>query len=358
VILLVDGLGWAGFDRWVRSAGTEAADRWGSLARPITTVYPTSTAAALLSLSTGVPPAQHGLVGYRQYLPAFGVVGDMLKMTPLGAPAPEGLIGPGWSPALMGGTPTLFRRGLRGAAVSRDRFQGTGFTRWLYDGAEYVPWTTASDLAVELAGLLDRPTPPELILAYWDELDTVAHFHGPEDRLYRFELERLADLVGFIARRVAPARARSTAFWMTADHGQVPLDPARQIELADAPEVLREMIRPLAGDRRGGYLAARPGRRSALREALTARLPPGARVLEMEEAMAAGLWGGPPFHPEMPDRLGDLLALLPAPWGMLQRLPAAGPRTRSLRGGHGGLDPEELLVPLLAGRLRDLAVPR
>ncbi|MHB1435550.1 MAG: alkaline phosphatase family protein [Thermoplasmata archaeon] len=357
VIFLVDGLGWSMFDRWVQTDGSEAAQRWGRLARPITTVYPTSTAAALLSLSTGAAPAQHGLVGYRQYLPAYGVVGDMLKMTPLGAPASEGLVGPEWSPALMGGTPTVFRQGLRGAAISRDRFQGAGFTRWLYDGAEYVPWTTASDFAVELAGLLDRPRPPDLILAYWDELDTVSHFHGPADPLNRFELERLAHLIGFVARRVAPARARSTAFWITADHGQVPLDPARQIELTEAPEILREMIRPLAGDRRGGLLAARPGRREALRDALAARLPPGSTLLDIDEAIAAGLWGPPPFHPELADRLGDLLALLPSPWGMLQRMPASPPRPRSLRGGHGGLDPEELLVPLVGGQLDDFSAP-
>ncbi|EQD46652.1 type I phosphodiesterase/nucleotide pyrophosphatase, partial [mine drainage metagenome] len=191
VIFLVDGLGWSRFGRWADAGASGSARRWGARAQPITTVYPTSTAAALLSLSTGATPAQHGLVGYRQYLPAYGVVADMLKMTPLGAPAPEGLIGPDWSPALMGGSPTVFRRGLRGAAISRDRFQGTGFTRWLYDGAEYVPWTTASDFAVELAGLLDRPRPPDLVLAYWDELDTAAHFHGPSDPVDRFELDRL-----------------------------------------------------------------------------------------------------------------------------------------------------------------------
>lgn len=357
VIFLVDGLGWSKLAPWFDSAESPAARQWAELARPITTVYPTSTAAALLSLSTGSAPAQHGLVGYRQYLPAYGVVGDMLKMTPIGASAPEGLIGPAWSPALMGGSPTVFRRGLRGAAVSRDRFQGTGFTRWLYDGAEYVPWTTASDLAVELAGLLDRPRPPELILAYWDELDTAAHFHGPTDPIYRFELDRLAHLIGFVARRVAPARARSTAFWVTSDHGQQPLDPLLQVELSDEPEILREMVRPLAGDRRGGYFAARPGRREALRAALSQRLPPGSTLVDTDAAIRAGLWGTPPFHPEMADRIGDLLAFVPAPAGILQRLPGAGPRSRQLRGGHGGLSPEELLIPLVGGRLDEFSAP-
>ncbi len=32
---------------------------------PITSVAPTTTATALTSLTTGVPPADHGIVGYR-----------------------------------------------------------------------------------------------------------------------------------------------------------------------------------------------------------------------------------------------------------------------------------------------------
>jgi hypothetical protein len=351
VILLVDGLGWSAFQRWTATSTTLAARRWSPMARPITTVFPTSTASALVSLSTGATPSHHGIVGYRQYLPAFGVVADMLKMTPVGAPAPEGLVGPQWTPSLITGVPSVFRRGLRGAAVSRDRFQETGFTRLLYDGAEYLPWTTASDLAVQISELLDRPRPPDLLLAYWDELDTVSHFYGPAEALDRFELDRIGHLVKFVAHRVTASIARKTSFWITGDHGQVPLDPERQIDLALHPAVTREMIRPLAGDRRASYLAARPGRLDRLQEAIEPLLPPGTGVQSMDAAIDAGLWGPAPFHPEMRERLGDLLILPPPPWGLVQRFPGSAPPRRTLFGAHGGLTPEELAVPLVGGTL-------
>lgn len=356
VVMLADGLGWFPFDRWANADRNPAGARWRRMARPITTVFPTTTVPALVSLSNGTCPSQNGVVGFRQFLPRFGVVADLLKMSPVGVSHPETLVGPEWSPSLVSGAPSIFRRGAPGLALSREKFQGTGLTRMLYDGAEYVPYATASDLAHLLAELIDRPTPPPLIYTYWDELDTVQHFRGPLDRLFGFEADRLAHLFEFVAGQVAPARARSTTVFVTADHGQVPLDPARQLRIDQTPEIARTMSRPLAGDRRAGYFSALPGHESELREALERNLPTGSRIVSMDDALGAGLFGPPPFHPEIHARLGDLLVFVPPPTGLVS-LPPGAPRPRSgeFLGGHGGLDPEELLVPLVRGALSEFA---
>jgi hypothetical protein len=76
----------------------------------------------------------------------------------------------------------------------------------------------------------------------------------------------------------------------------------------------------------------------------------------MGEALDAGLFGPPPFHPEVEERLGDLLVLVPSPAG-LTYLPPGASAGRHLEGAHGGLEPDELAVPLVTGRLRDLAPP-
>ncbi len=160
VIFLVDGLGWFAYSRWLASAQVEDPRIFPGSSRPITTVFPTTTTCALASLATGVAPARHGLVGYRQYVPRYGAVVDMLKMMPVGSTKVDSLVDADWHPEIFCGQPTLFRRGLDGVALSRDRFQGSGLTRLIYDGAEYVAYGTASDLARLLAQLLERPRPP------------------------------------------------------------------------------------------------------------------------------------------------------------------------------------------------------
>ena len=355
VVLLLDGLGWLALrDSAARDLGGTAA-RWLPRARPITSVFPTTTTIALTSLSTAAAPAQHGVVGHRVYLPRYGAVVELLRMSPLGVPAPETLVGPDWSPSLVSGVPSVFRRGVTGAAISKDRFQGSGFTRLLYDGAEFVGYSAGSDLAITLTEVLSRPEPPSLILAYRDELDVVQHGRSPRPELVDLELERVGSILSFVRRHLEPRRCRSTTFVVTGDHGQVPLRADHQLLAHEEPELLGHLARPPSGDRRATYFAARPGQLTALRDALAVRAPPGSILLEIPRALEAGLFGPPPFHPEISERLGDLVLLMPSPGGVVYSVPGARTPPHPMLGAHGGLEPEELLVPLVSGPLADLA---
>jgi hypothetical protein len=333
------------------------AHAWGRMAHPITSVFPTTTVSALTSLSTGVPPGRHGLVGPLQYLPRFDLTADILRMTRADRPGLEELVTPGWSPSQVSGVPPMFRRGVGGAALSRRKFEGTGFNRVLYDGTEFIGYTTASDLAHLLGEVLRRPEPPPVVMVYWDELDTVHHLRGPSAALFDFEAGRLAHLLAHVADATDVHRRQTTRVFVTADHGQVPVDPSRQIHVDRLPDVANEMARPLAGDRRAGYFTARWGRRDALEAALRRHMPKGTRILPMSEAVAGGLFGPPPFHPELVERLGDLLVLVPIPYGLLSPRLRVESRTPEFLGSHSGLDPEELMVPLVTGSLEAFRRP-
>ncbi|HYK93716.1 MAG TPA: alkaline phosphatase family protein [Thermoplasmata archaeon] len=354
VVLIIDGLGWFPFRSWARTA-PEVGARWAAFSRAITTVFPTTTTAALTSVSSAVAPGTHGLVGYRQYLPRFGVVADLLRMSPVGVTGNDLLVHRGFRPALVSGAPTIFRRGLSAVAISRDRFQDSGFTRVLYDGAAYVPYATGTDLAHELLRVLQRTRPPSVVYAYWDELDTIQHLKGPEEPgLFGLELGRVAGLIDWVGRHLGRRRARETTILATGDHGQVASAIDRQLRVDRWPEVAREMAHPIGGDRRAGFFAAKPGRAGALERALRRRLPSGSRVVSMDEALGAGAFGPGPFHPEISSRLGDWLALVPPPWGMRDLAPGATPPSRHLFGAHGGVDPAELIVPLISAKLSEL----
>jgi hypothetical protein len=357
VVLQVDGSGWYPFAAWARPATDPWIRAWGRMARPLTSVFPTTTVSALTSLSSGVPPGRHGLVGPLQYLPRFGLTADILRMSRSDRPGAEELVGPGWSPSDISGVPSVFRRGVPGVALSRRQFDGTGFNRVLYDGAEFVGYSTASDLAHLLGELLRRHHPPPLVMVYWDELDTVHHLRGPSQALFEFEAGRIAHLVAHVAERADVERQRTTHLFVTADHGQVPVDPARQIRVDLIPEIANEMARPLAGDRRAGYVTARWGRLDALKAALRRNLPPETRILPTAEAVVAGLYGPPPYHPELLERLGDLLVLVPIPYGLLTPRLRVESRTAEFLGSHSGLEPEELLVPLVSGPLASFRRP-
>src|SRR5687767_15452487 len=73
VLLVLDGFGWRAID-----AARARLPVLGSLeGGPITTVVPSTTAAALSSIASGMAPASHGMVGYRMLL--GGQVLDVLR---------------------------------------------------------------------------------------------------------------------------------------------------------------------------------------------------------------------------------------------------------------------------------------
>jgi len=357
VVLLVDGLGWLALASSAARIPGGTAARWLARARPLTSVFPTTTTVALTSLSTGAAPGQHGVVGHRVYLPRFREVVEVLRMSPLGVAAAETLVGPDWSPSWVSGVPSIFRRGVPAVAVSRDRYAGSGFTRLLYDGAAFWPYATASDFALAMVDVLARPDPPALVFAYWDDLDVGQHLRGPLPELIDLELERVDALITFVAGRLDPDRARRTRWVITGDHGQVPMAPDRQLVADQDPGLLDHLLRPPSGDRRATFFAARPGHLDALRETLDARRGPGSRLLEMPRALDGGLFGPGPHHPELAERLGDYLLLSPSPGGVVYTAPGSRGRGHPMRGAHGGLEPEELLVPLISAPLGELAAP-
>jgi hypothetical protein len=353
VVLLIDGLGWA--DAELQEARTRAGfpGAWSTDVPALTTVFPTTTTVALTSLTTAQAPSRHGVVGHRMYLPAFGTVAEILRMSPNAVAPGELLAGPDWTPSMVSATPTMFRRGLSGVALTREKFRSTAFTRLLYDGAEFSGFATASEMAVQLAEILRRPKPP-VVFAYWEDLDTTQHLRGPSAEFDAFEANHVRAIFAAARGRLDTSLARRTMVVVTGDHGQVRVTPDAEFSLDRLPEVAPHLARPPTGDRRAAFLAARSRHLDALRAGLAAALPPTSTVLSIQETIDAGLLGPPPYHPEIADRLGDLLVLLPAPGGITYHVPGMPRRPRFLEGGHGGLDADELLVPLIARPLSEI----
>jgi hypothetical protein len=69
-------------------------------------------------------------------------------------------------------------------------------------------------------------------------------------------------------------------------------------------------------------------------------------VVDSHDAAQAGLFGPGKHHPSLPDRIGDLIAIAKKDaylwWA---------DKDNPLLGRHGGLHPDEMLVPFLATRL-------
>lgn len=321
VLLVLDGVGWRAVD-----ARRSRLPVLGSLSGgAATSVVPSTTGAALTSIATGVPPARHGIMGYRMV--TGGVVLDVLqwRVSEGKPPAPETIT----SVHAFGGRPV--------PVVTRAEFARTGFTQASLRGAVFVGWRTSATLVTHLGRRVAAGE--RLVYGYYDGVDKVAHEYGLEDGFYAAELAATDRLVGDLLD-VLPA---DVALVVTADHGQVHF--SHWIELgAVAP-----LVAAYAGDARFRYLHARPHGAAALVKEAAGAYGDVAWVLSREQLIDEGWLGPEPPPGDFRTRVGDVAL---AAKDRVAFVDPTHPTETRLVAGHGSLTADEMLVPLLAGRGR------
>ncbi|HLN15317.1 MAG TPA: alkaline phosphatase family protein [Acidimicrobiales bacterium] len=326
VLLLLDGLGAEQLAGRPHLAPTIAA----ASGPPLTSVAPSTTATALTSLSTGLPPAVHGVVGYR--VAVDGQILNVLHWRLDGADARQRLRPATFQPyPAFPGAPVADGAGV--PVVTRAEYATTGFTVAHLGGTVLRGWHTASGVALGVREALGSGA--RFVYAYYDGVDRVAHAKGLGEH-YDAELRAVDRLVDDVLA-VLPA---GTALVVTADHGQVDVGPAVEVV---PPEVMASVVL-VSGEGRFRWLHARPGAADDVAAAAEAVFGHLAWVLTVEEMIDRGWLGGEPV-PAVRDRLGDV-ALVPfEPTAFLD--PADTGELR-LVARHGSLTPAEMLVPLAA----------
>jgi predicted AlkP superfamily pyrophosphatase or phosphodiesterase len=318
VLLVLDGLGWNA----VREHAARVPTIAGMQGRAITTVVPATTATALTSISTGLAPAQHGVLGYRMVV--SGEVLNVLRWTTKDARPPDPF-------DVQRHTAFL---GREVPVVTKAEFRNSGFTHAHLRGARFVGWSTESVLiehCVRLVASGDR-----FVYAYYAGIDNVAHEFGLHNGFYERELEFADRLVGDLLM----ALPSGTALLVTADHGQVHLERDDWIGL----DALASMVDVMAGDGRFRYVYAHKGAARDLAAAATELLGEHAWVRTRAQVLDDG-WIGTGATGSIPGRLGDVVLAARDSSAFVD--PALPVEVR-LRSGHGSLTADEMYVPLVA----------
>jgi hypothetical protein len=323
---------------------------------PLTSIFPSTTVAALTTLWTGRAPLGHGFVGTRLLLPEHGTLANMLQLGPAIHRQSGALLDWGWVPEEFVTVPGLGQqladRGIETVAHTHLPFLGGGLARIFMRGMEEVRGhVDFSDMAINLRhALLQRSDRPLFANAYWGGLDGTAHTYGPTGERFRVALRHVVRSLEEDLLAPLPAAAREgTLLIISADHGQVSTPPERVVQFSDHPALRRMLLLPPAGEPRASYLYVRAGQAKSVRAYVAEHLADRFIVVEMEQALAAGLFGPGEPAPEVRARLGDLLLLAIDDSRLLVK-----DEPVPFHGHHGSLTAGEMLVPLMMVRLDDL----
>ena len=327
VLLVVDGLGWSQLR--ARSALAPTLSAGAGIDRAITSIAPTTTAAALTSIATGCAPAEHGILGYR--LAEGDQILNVLRWT-LGN-------GPG-ADARRSVPVRLFQpiAPFPGSAdsvpvVSKVDFGGTGFTAAHLGDSPLHDYRVPSSVAVEVSASLDAGAP--FVYAYYDGIDKVAHAYGFGPH-YDAELVAVDRMVADIAA-VLPSGA---VLLVTADHGQI--EVGNRVELLGREAM--GMTRFFSGEGRFRWVHAKPGTHADLTALLTESYGDTTWVRTRQQVIDDGWFGGP-LAERFAHRLGDIALV---PFEPIAFVDPADIGENRLACRHGSLTTDEMLVPLVA----------
>jgi hypothetical protein len=313
VLFLFDGLGARQLDH------PAAAPFAGSMKATIDSPFPATTTVSLATIATGLPPSQHGLLGYQLWMPDVERVVNTIKWTTLWGEAVDHDTG-GFLPS-----PNLWERlagrGAEPITIQPGDFIGTSLSRLLYRGCRYEPAFTA-DETIE-ATLQLAAEPGRLILTYLPHVDFAAHVHGQDS----VEYARAVSIVADAWRRVALHMPDGAVLVGTADHGHVDFPKHHQIRIPASAHADRVFY----GDGRVMFVR---GEGASLAEELPATWIPIDEMIDW--------WGPGPRHPAFADRAPD--GVLVADDGILLLHRHSDDR---MIGNHGALTDAERLIPLL-----------
>jgi hypothetical protein len=352
ILVVIDALGYKLLNHLMK---TDKADYLkenlsDSVYVPMTSICPSTTASALTTLWTGVSPATHGVIGYEMWAKEYGmVINNILHSAMSYVGDTGGLKRAGFDPDVYLNRPTLgthlLENGIESSAYMHYSIGTSGLSTMHLKKVNLHGYVSESDLWVSLRNKLNNSDGEKAYYyVYWSTIDTLTHRFGAEDERLAHEFSSFIGMMKSAFADGLTKRARkNTLVILTADHGSVVTPRYDQFALKNHSELVNMLrIQPTC-ENRLAFLYLKPGVENAVRAYFETHWPGKFSLISSTLATQSGLFGPEPFVSSLGDRVGDLIAIAHDDsylWWV--------DKPNVMLGRHGGLHPEEMLIPFYA----------
>ncbi len=320
ILLFVDAFGWRFFERFQDSPFLQRFVKHGRIEK-ITSQFPSTTAAHVTTIHTGLNVGQSGVHEWYYYEPLVDrVIAPLLFSYAAGTKErntlekkvkPEALYPAGRF------YPELTRRGVASFNFGvRDHTPST-YGNTVMQGSEIVSFKTLTEALVNIGITLKAQTQPTYIHLYFDRVDGIAHEYGPNSPQVEAEIETFLLMMENYFDRIFGGSKR-ILFLMTADHGVCEVNPQTTVYLntdwgfSGFERFIRtnrrgHLIVP-SGSARDMFLYIKKGMADEAQAFLQKRLEGKADIVQTEALIQEGYFGGN-VSQRFLDRAGNLVIL-------------------------------------------------
>ncbi|MDE1822833.1 MAG: alkaline phosphatase family protein [Candidatus Micrarchaeota archaeon] len=344
LFMFIDGFGYNVIERYQSICDSSQLFKKSDVQR-ITTQFPSTTPNILANFNSGLETSNHGIVGGNIPVSEDGTIAGSLA---LATPKALGVSG---DPRIMGleasevyPKPLLInsiKERYSFAVVTHEYISNTDLNLFFFGKGYAIPYKSWEDGLARTAEAM-RKEEKDFIYFYYDGLDHEEHFFRLESKECEKELARI---IGGIDTLLAAATECGYQIVITTDHGHMPKDTGVDLNRLGIMEYLD--THPW-GEPRSAFLKVNDGKESEFEDFFEKNISDKAMLVESEELISAGLFGGRSVGKELRYRFGTHV-MLPFDGVLFDYVyPNVKPETLpKLKSHHGGLDQKEMYVPVI-----------
>ena len=336
VLMVIDGLGLS----FLQQYGKDSCLLHNTKAE-LTSVFPSTTAAALTSLMTGVAPLQHGLTGWFMYFRELATAGVPLRFMPRFAEMNLSDMDVDINDLLN--FEPIFRR------ITRDMFLlcpkltiDSPLSNYCYADKTKYGYEKVEECFAMIEKQILKNEKDEMVFAYIPHFDEVSHLFGinsPEAINMFQHIDNLFDNL------VKKTKDTDTLYIITADHGMVDTTPETVLNINDFPLIKECLILPLCGEPRVPYCYVRLTKYEQFLAEVDKKLGKYCHRFSLSDAMNMNLYGIGDINPKFFDRVGDEILVMNGNYVLIDKVYKE--TYKKFIGFHGGLTRDEMMVPLI-----------
>lgn len=352
VVLLVDSLG---YNQLIRLVTEGRAPLWKRELEeqkliPLTSITPSTTASALTTIWTATCPNTHGVIGYEMWHKQLGMVINNILHSPITYKGDVGSLGKaGFVPTEFMNQKTLGqlfgRQGVESHAFLPSSIANSGLSQMHLPGSQLHTFSAESDFFLNMRDLLNAESKRQrFVYGYWSDVDTLMHRYGTyDDRTSEHFYDFSNAFFRLFVEGLSPSAKKKTLILITADHGSLETPDLPEYDLSHHPDLMNLLQIAPTCEGRLPFLYVKSGKKAEVRAYFEAVWPGKFAIISGQEALDLRLLGIGTDHPDLLNRMGDLVVI---PTGNAYLWWPERPNT--MRGRHGGLHVDEMLVPLYA----------
>jgi hypothetical protein len=364
ILFLVDGFG---YNQWLRHSKEfrlfDSFNRKGIIS-PITAIFPSTTAAAITTMNTGLTPQEHALIEWVLYFKEINMLINTLPFMSIDGKNQDELLEKGVNPEILYNGKTfhqdLKEQDIKSFTFINKSYSQSCYSKQVYKGSITIPFVNLSDLIVRLRKTIENEKGQCYFYVYLGDMDSIEHQYGPSTEEQYAEISMLAYMVEKeLIQKIDNKAAKETALILTSDHGQVNVTPKETFYLNKYKNLVNNFQRdkknrPIlpTGGPRDVFLHIEPKKLEETHTFLSTKLKEKAKVLKVDEEIKNGLFGLGKPKKEFYDRAGNLL-VLPIKNHTVWYEHIKNKKF-NLLGHHGGLSKDEMLIPFGISMLSDL----